>query len=62
MESLHIGRSNQSSHVGQTESDASLLKLIRFDWLTTLSLNGFELFSGDFFENVRHFSFSISLL
>ena len=36
-----------------------LPNLIRFDRLTTLSLNALKLLSGDFFETVRPFLFSI---
>ena len=64
LETMHLGYSNRSALDPWTcpitmESDANLLHLIRFDRLTTLTLNAFDLFKGDFFETVRRFSFSI---
>ncbi len=57
VESLHIGYSNRSALDPWTcpitmDSDADLLNLIRFDRLTTLTLNAFDLFKGEFFEVV----------
>ena len=61
LEALHIGYSNRSAldpwtPLGYKSSNsgagADCLKMIRCDRLTTLSLNAFYLFEGDFFETV----------
>ena len=68
MESLHIGHSNETAlpmyaisyrFSIMIESNASLINVIRLDRLTTLSLNIVDLLSGDSFETVKQFSFSI---
>ena len=56
LEALHIGYSNRSALHPWTKSSspsiiADCLKMIgRCNRLTTLSLNAFNLFKGDFFE------------
>ena len=57
MESFHLEYSNCTAD--NPKESNGLLNLIRFDKLTTLSLNALELLSGDFFETVRPFLFSI---
>jgi len=73
LEVLHIGYSNRSAldpwtplgySSSQPGTGADCLKMIlRCDRLTTLSLNAFCLFEGDFFEAViAQFQFSMEFL
>ena len=68
VESLHIGHSNETAFQTDLiwyrfsimmESNGNLINMIRLDRLTTLSLNIVDLLSGDSFETVKQFSFSI---